>query len=164
MHSLSNLIQPGIFGIVNNRNIYIGYSRNLLKAIAEQLDCIKSGTSYLTADIDSCEVIIIETCTEHLKEKQAYWVDKYISDNYKVVNTSRLLRYRPRIRVDKEFRVLVELVSKSNKSRVVGVFKKVSQATEFVELLRKNNPIIPLYADNAETREYLKDSSNLQSH
>lgn len=160
--SLSDLIQPGIFGIIHNRNIYIGYSNNMLQAVSRQLTSIQDKVNvHFSSDtpINELQVVIIETLvdTPHLlKIRQTYWVDDYILQGYQVVNTNRLLRYHTRIRVDANYNVLVELVPRNKKSIIVGVFSKVSEAQAYSDFLNLSDPIIPLIADNDLTKQYLQ--------
>lgn len=164
--SLSDLIKPGIFGIIDNRNIFIGYSSNMLQAVSRQLTSIQDKVHpnfSPDTDMSGLQVIIIETLvdTPHLlKVRQTYWVDDYILQGYQVLNTNRLLRYRTRIRIDSQYNVLVELVSKNKKSTIVGVFSKVSEAQAYSNYLNTFDPIVPLIASNDLTSKYLKDNTN----
>lgn len=157
--SLSTLIQPGIYGIINNRNIFVGYSKNLLKSVSEQLSLIQNNEhSYITAPIDQLQIVYIETSSDILKIKQTYWADYYKAQGYQVLNDKRLLRYRIRTRVDNNFQVLVELVSKRNTPRIVGVFAKVSEAEAYCKFLELNDPIVPIVCTNDLTSKYLKEN------
>lgn len=160
--SLPDLIKPGIFGIIDNRNIYIGYSKNMLKGISEQLSLIQDGAhSYYGGPIGGLQIVIIETLvdTPHLlKIRQTYWVDNYILQGYQVLNNKRLLRYHTRIRIDQQYQVLVELVSKNKNAIVVGVFNKVKEAEAYCSFLNLSNPIVPIVANNDLTLKYLKDN------
>src|SRR5271166_4406623 len=159
--SLSDLIQPGIFGILDNRNIFIGYSSNMLQAVSRQLTMIQEqvhpsfSPDIATGDL---QVVIIETTHNNLKAKQTYWVEQYKSEGYTVLNTNRLLKYYTRIRVDQNYNVLVELVPKNKKSIIVGVFPKVSEAQAYSDYLNTFDPIVPLIASNDLTSEYLQAS------
>jgi hypothetical protein len=159
--SLSDLIGSGIFAIIDNRNIFIGYSSNMLQAVSLQLESIKEGShSYISSPISDIQVALIETTSTDLKARQTYWCDHYTKEGYTVLNTKRLLRYRTRIRIDHNYNVLVELVSKNKQSQIVGVFAKVSEAKAFVTFLESNSPIVPITASNQLTRKYLEDNGN----
>lgn len=164
--SLSDLIKPGIFGIIHNRNIFVGYSSNILQSVSRQLTSIQDKVhTHFSPDtrVDQLQVVIIETLvdTPHLlKVRQTYWVDDYLLQGYTVVNTSRLLRYRTRIRIDSDYNVLVELVPKNKKSIIVGVFPKVSEAQAYCDFLNLSDPIVPITATNDLTVNYLKDNGN----
>jgi hypothetical protein len=149
-NKLVDLLQPGIFGIINNRNksIYIGYGVNMLQAVSLQLSLVQNKASTYfphTTKPSSLQVFIIETISpgedsDSLKLSQTQWADKYTSDGYKVLNTARLLRYNVRIRVDKNYNVLVELVSSNGRKRkVAGTFKSIIDAEEYANLLKSSN-------------------------
>ena len=81
--SLSDLIQPGIFGIIHNRNIYIGYSNNLLQSVSRQLTSIQERVhTHINADIKDVQLVIIETTTSNLKLRQTYWCDYYKAQGF----------------------------------------------------------------------------------
>jgi hypothetical protein len=157
-NSIVDLIQPGIYGIINNRNVFIGYSNNILQSVSSQLAMIQSGThTYIKDPIDQLQIVIIETNPISLKISQTYWADYYKTQGYQVLNNKRLLRYKIRTRVDNNFQVIVELVSKRNNAKVVGVFAKVSEAEAYCKLLQQNDPIVPIVCTNDLTSKYLKE-------
>lgn len=161
-NKLSLLLDSGIFGICNNRNktIYIGYGKNMLKSVSDQLALVKDNLHPIKGS--SIDVFIIESCDpKWLKIRQTYWVDDYILKGYTVVNTKRLLRYRTRIRVDYNYNVLVELVSKNKRSQIVGVFSKVREAEDYCKFLNLHDPIMPIIALNDLTSRYLESMKNL---
>lgn len=154
---LIQLLRPGVFCIFEDQNVYIGYSKNMLKALVEQLSLIQDSChSYISGPIDKLQIVSIETDPKNLKISQTYWADYYKAQGYQVLNSKRLLRYKTRIRVDNNFQVLVELVTKEYKSIICGVFAKVSEAEAYSKILESNNPIIPLIANNDLTLKYLE--------
>lgn len=171
IQTFSDLIQPGVYGIINNRNIsssaipgdpikiFIGYSKNMLKAITEQVCLIESNChTYIKDPIDELQIVIIETNSNNLKISQTYWCDYYKAQGYQVLNDKRLLRYRTRIRVDNNFNILVELVNKESIPKIMGVFAKVSEAEAYCEFLNSNSPIVPIVSNSDLTLKYLKDN------
>jgi hypothetical protein len=156
--SLSNLIQPGLYSITDkNRNIFVGYSTNILQSVSRQLTMIKDNIHPL----QSCEEVqVIEFTDKYLKEKQTYYVEQFKAQGYQVVNTNRLLKYHTRIRIDKNYQVLVEVVPKNKKSIIVGVFSNVLEAQHYCNYLNTFDPIVPLIASNDLTLKYMKDNRN----
>jgi hypothetical protein len=147
-NKLVPLLESGIYGICNNRNksIYIGYSNNMLKAVSLQLEMIQKQVHPSfphTTKVKNLQVSIIETCKGNLKLRQSYWVKQYTLQGYTVINTHRVLKLRSRIRVDKDYNVLVELVGANNKSRVVGTFVRVQDAETYCRVLEQMNFQLP---------------------
>jgi hypothetical protein len=144
-NKLEHLLQPGIYGILNNRNksIYIGYGVNMLQSVSRQLDMIQSKThSHFphTTKVSSLQVFIIETCPndlECLKLCQTTWADTYLAKGYKVLNTARLLRYKVKIKVDQDYNILVCLVSSNKKYKVINTFKHMQDAIAYSKLLEQ---------------------------
>lgn len=157
------LLESGIFGIVNNRNksIYIGYSLSMLESINRNLSQIRDQVHTCvphTTKVGNLQVLIIETCTkDQLKLKQSYWISEYRNKGYKIYNTRKPLTYRTRIVIDEDYKVLVQLVNLSKDSFVIGVFNKVQEAVDFTNEVKKNIPIIPIYATNELTVKYLEE-------
>ena len=160
---LEILLESGIFGIVNNRNksIYIGYSHSMLESINRNLSQIKDQVHTCiphTSKVNNLQVLIIETCTkDQLKLKQSYWISEYRNKGYKIYNTRKPLTYRTRIVIDEDYKVLVQLVNLSKDSFVIGVFNKVQEAVDFTNEVKKTTPIVPIYATNDLTKQYLID-------
>lgn len=118
--------------------------------------CIPSNSK-----VKNLQLIVIETCSEDLlRVRHGYWIEHYRNTGYTVYNKKDGLKYKVRIVVDKEFNVLVQLVSKRYDYTTIGVFNKVQEAQEFVDKVKLNNPIIPIYADNEQTKLYLSQSVN----
>lgn len=155
--NLVDLNQPGVFALVHVRTkrMYLSYSNNMLTAVGDHLSKAKAGThtnNNLNKQYSNLRLYIIEVCDSNtVRSQYAYWYKK-LQPGYNLVPAPQ---YRTRIDVDKEYRILVKLVSRSYSAIVLGVFSKMSEAIEFRKLVDSQVHIVPIYCTNELTRTYV---------
>lgn len=158
--SYSNLLslnQPGVFALVHVRtkSMYLSYSNNILTAVGHHLSKASTSThdnSFLNKHYSNLRLYIIELCDSNIvKEQYAYWYHKL----QPLYNKVPPVQYKVRIEVDHLYRILVKLVTRSNKHLVIGVFDKMEDAKVFRDLVLVQEHIRPVYACNELTKNYI---------
>lgn len=156
--NLVTLNQSGVFALVHVRtkSMYLSYSNNILTAVGQHLAKASTGThdnSFLNKHYSNLRLYIVELCDSNIvKEQYAYWYHKL----QPLYNKVPPVQYRVRIEVDHLYRILVKLVTNSNKHLVIGVFDKMSDAKKFKAHVLEQEYIRVIYASNELTRKYIE--------
>lgn len=165
---LGELLQlniPGVFALINpvDKKIYIGVGVSMLKAVIRLLDDLTTNKAYseIGADLRHLQFTVLENCDRSLTRhglgiKLAWWVQKYEQEGYGLYSSNKGSRLRVNTFLDASGHVNVEIVSGGNKRVIVGVFKRVKEADQFVEENYKGNVKKIVYADNWLTNKLLK--------
>jgi hypothetical protein len=145
--------RSGVFLAINARDsqVYISHSNNMLNAMTKLLERFKIG--------DGWEYQILETFSGSTRNRMLI-VQKYIeiyNKSFSVLNKKIPLKYTPGVQVinGPPFRVEVFLRSRNNRKMVVGVFKKMKDAIEFLDKHYSVEVTKIVHATNELTREYL---------
>lgn len=173
--SLLETPRSGIVAIYNRKKhkAQLVIAKNLASHLATIATEIRDGiypNREIMEDRNNLEMIVLETLNgsspeedyETLKLHMHYWY-MYCNDLGMSFYSKRLyVMYKARTRVDIDLKgtmkVFVDLVSRNNKSFVVGVFDKMDEAKEFVKTYFKEDEYIyPVYANNHHTKEYLEE-------
>lgn len=138
---LPDLAVSGVFSIEWGSLVYIGFSKNVLKAFAEHMDSIKRGmNSHIkTSDFSLLQFKLLETVegTRNIKLSYNKWCSEYRNNGYILCRKYTPLKYKVRIRIDNNmdfgYIIVVELINRRNEAIVVGVFNKNEYAEEFIK-------------------------------
>lgn len=151
-----------VFLIVNKQEklFYINYTENIASALA-RFYADWSGKSAATAL--ELEVLSVTTDIETLKLHTEYWKDRYRNIGYSdlIVANRKTLQYEVRILVAPDLSsVNVELVTARGQRKIVGKFKTLADAKEFIMIYygEDNGYRLPVYAVNSLTKEFMLDS------
>jgi hypothetical protein len=137
--------------------VYVNYSMNLVGAIPRLWDeCSRLD------DALQLRVLSVSTDIETLKLHTEYWRDWYLARGFTdlLPRGRKALQYEVRCVVDEDYDwVDIVLVSARGDKKVVGKFRTMGEATEFVEMYYAgDNPYhLPVYAANSRTREFLQE-------
>lgn len=151
-----------VFLIVNKQEklVYINYTQNIANALARFYNEWngKSGAEAL-----ELEILSVTTDIETLKLHVEYWKDKYRNMGYSdlMVIKRKTLQYDVRTLVAPDLSgVNVELISARGDRKVVGKFKTLTEAKEFIMLYygEDNSYRLPVYAVNSLTKEFMTDN------
>jgi hypothetical protein len=146
---IKNLPQNAVFGVISDfrREFYISHTSNLRTRIGLIIDDIEL--------YEDSRLVVFLDGVEDRKYKQMfaqYYVDKFISDGYKNVSRNRCsyINYRVKVQYSSLFNsALVLLVNKRNDKIIVGSFKTVEEANEYVtEYYKEGTLVQPIYATN----------------
>jgi hypothetical protein len=156
-----NLPSSCVFLIINKEQklVYINYTENIASALARfYADWAgKPGAEALELDILS-----VTTDIETLKLHTEYWKDHYRNNGYgNLISIGRkTLQYEVRALVAADLScVNVELVTARGQRKVVGKFKTLAQANDFIMTYyaEDNRYRLPIYAVNSLTKEFMLD-------
>lgn len=79
---------------------------------------------------------------------------KYVELGYDILNKRSYINYYTRIQYDRSFHTVnVVLYNKRRDKKIVGVFKNINEAREFVSQYYKQEVLFPVYSTNKCTRE-----------
>jgi len=155
-----------IYALINpkDRKIFISYSRNLLFSIGRNIDQINDDNHVCSRDKDLIELLIIETVKQEkdLRLRYRFWEEYFKQNGYSFYRNIKTINYRTRIEIikrakDKKSLLAVKLISNNSRSmEVVGLFEKMEDAEAFKEKHYKGTILKVVYADNEDTKEYLK--------
>lgn len=79
---------------------------------------------------------------------------QYCKFGYEVINKRNYIKYSVSIQYSKKLdAAIVVLYNKRRDKKIVGVFKNINAAREFVDQYYKQDVILPVYATNKATKE-----------
>lgn len=154
----------GMWALISNsaKKIYISYNSDMLLAIAQHIKLLNRREHPIKAMLKnkkSLKLIILDTAKldEHTAKLHLnYWIDKYKKMGYKSYRNP-LLTYKVTYDVMGD-KLVVQLVTSRSRKIVVGVFRDLFKAYEFIETYYEGKDVIfPVYANNKLTREYMKE-------
>lgn len=146
---IKRLPQNAVFGVISDsrREFYISHTSNLRTRIGLIIDDIEIH--------EDSRLVVFADGIEDKKYKQMfaqYYVDKFILDGYKNVSRNKCsyINYKVRVQYSDLFNeAWVVLVNKRNDKLVVGRFKTVDEANEYVELYYPVGTLVqPIYSTN----------------
>lgn len=154
LRQVNSLPLDAVFGLISesSKECYISHTVNLKARIGQILadneDILKDDTKlvvFCTGFSDS----------EYKRIYCQYYLDKYIANGYTSISpTDNYINYKVRIQYSEALKeVFVLLVNKRKDKKIVGVFKQMDEAQEFVSRYYADGSVIqPIYAVNDETR------------
>lgn len=146
---IKRLPQDAVFGVISDsrREFYISHTSNLRTRIGLIIDDIEM--------YEDSRLVVFVDGIEDKKYKQMfaqYYVDKYVADGYKNVSRNKCsyINYKVRVQYAELFNeVWVVLVNKRNDKLVVGRFKTVDEANEYVRVYYPVGELVqPIYSTN----------------
>lgn len=163
LFQLADLNRPGLYALTNvlDKKVYIGYGKSMLKSVTRLLDDLKTNKnlSKLAGDSNSLVFSVIETCLDqnsmaYLRLRMGVHRSQYKDNGYSFYNSDKGLRLRVNSYLDLDGYIYVEVVSQSNKRIVVGVFKRVADADNFIKRHYQGTIGTIVYSDNRLTERY----------
>ena len=163
---LYKMPESGVIAFRNNemKIIYITQSKNIKPLISKILVEIKNKIfkhRELVKSGENTEILFLQDCkdAETRKLHIQYWIDYFENQGFTVLKDKSPLEYRVRVRLGSRYeQIFVELLNKRREIKVVGVFKSIIEAEDFVEKCYKINKYkLPVYSFNNLTKEYLKE-------
>ncbi len=155
LRAIQDLPEDAVFALISDssKECYISHTTNLKSRI---------GLILTDSDIlrDDTKLIILKTGLNDNKYKRIYcqyYLDKHLALGYKNIGESHsYINYKVKVQFsDLLSEALVVLINKRKDKEVVGVFKTIIEAEEFVSMYYSGDMILPVYANNRRTREWL---------
>jgi hypothetical protein len=164
LKSLISLPDSGVAAFVNHddRKVFLFHSTCLVEAVARYVKGMKQGLSgsvQLQKDRNKLTFELLEAQDNPLAlpVRIRYWRDLYVAKGYALYRPVNGVRYRLEIEYDRNANVLVTAVNTRNTPYVIGVFRNLGLAHQWVNNTFKDRSyIIPQYANNALTKTYLE--------
>lgn len=168
LSNLPDLAVSGVYSIEWNSLVYVGFSKNVLKAFAGHMEDIKQGRhNYIKcSDLGGLRYNLLETVegTENIKLSYNKWCSEYRNTGWTLYRKYTPLKYKVRTRisadnkveqsVDFGYLVVVELVNRRNETTVVGVFNKNEYAEEFIKKYYSGEINKVVISQNECTKKY----------
>jgi hypothetical protein len=164
LKSLISLPDSGVAAFVNHddRKVFLFHSTCLVEAVARYVKGIKQGlvsSVELQKDRNKLTFELLESQDNPLAlpVRIRYWRDLYVDKGYTLYRPVNGVRYRLEIEYDRNANVLVTAVNTRHTAYVIGVFRNLGLAHQWVNNTFKDRSyIIPQYANNALTKTYLE--------
>ena len=160
---LLSLPKMGVVALINeqDRLIYVTHSSCIIQTIGRLLRQLKDNTHSclnLIIDRDKLKFVVLEEIknSNALSVRTRYWLDSYLARGYAAYSKINAVKYHLRIEYDVLNNVLVKAVNTRNRSFVIGVFRNLGLANQWINNTYKDKEyIIPQYANNTLTKTYL---------
>ena len=155
LSTLTSIPNNAIIAFINDfsKKVYILQGSKVRTLLMQNLTQIEDGEHNHLDSLDNYRLEVIETCYDrtHRLLHTEYWYNQYEKIGYEVMARRCLLKYRYRIVLNKQGLVVVSAVSRRNDQIIVGVFRKLKEAEEFV--LYADGQLV--YANTELTRQCL---------
>ena len=171
---LLSLPKTGVIALINeqDRMIHISHSTCVVESLGKLLRQLQDGTHNsvkMIADRDKLRFIMLEVVQnpDALGVRTRYWCDSYSNKGYGLYTKVNVVKYKLRVEYDELGKVIVKAVNTGNKGYVIGVFRNLGLANQWINNTFKDKEyIIPQYANNELTKAYLEkyDIQRLGSH
>lgn len=156
--ALKSLPNSCVFGLISDSKMkcFISHSNNLQSRIGAIIESFpKDGRLVIFDTLDSLEYKLL--FCERYKLKM-------LGDGYSIINSRQYINYRIRLQYNKmNTRVMAVLYNARYDKKIVGVFKTMVEAQEFIALYYKEKILVPVYAINSLTREYINKEAKVES-
>lgn len=157
---LAGLPRACVYSVVDieTNRFYVNYSVNMVGALSRLWeDVSRVGSPGNTLEFT---VLTVSTDIETLKLHTEYWRDVMVGRGMTELlpRGRKTLQYEVRCVVDEDYDwVDIVLVSARGDKKIVGKFRTMGEAAEFVEMYYGgDNPYrLPVYAINSRTSEYV---------
>lgn len=163
------LPRSGIFKFVNEEKklVYISYSKNLITSLSRNIKEIQDKVHVykpLNEDFEDWKFDIIETLNYHdtildISCKINLYIEEYKQLGYNVRTHQNIQKLKFRVDIGQDYKVYCKLISRGRTEYVVGVFKDMEDAKEFIEMYRNIKNIVPIYSTNQLTKDYFGPQS-----
>jgi hypothetical protein len=161
---LLQLPKMAVIALINDQDkvVHITHSSCVVESLGKLIRQLKDKTHNnlnLIIDREKLRFVVLEEIQniDALGVKTRYWVDQYVAKGYGLYGKINAVKYRLRVEYDDYARVIVKAVNTRNKGYVIGVFRNLGLANQWIENTFKDKEyIIPQYANNELTKSYLK--------
>lgn len=163
LRQLKTLPLDAVFGLINEstKQAYISHTVNLRTRMGDLIDVFDLE--------DEVRFIVFLEGVQDLRYKLLYaqqFIDQYKQDGYEILGLGRdYINSKVRIRFSKDLRrALVVIVNSRKASEIVGIFKTVHEARDFVsQYYKKGDMVRPVYSVSREMKEYINCSGTSKS-
>ena len=162
-----NLPTSCVYLIENKQEklVYINYTENIAGALARFYNEYRVKFAETALDF---QILSVTTDIETLKLHSEYWKDRYRNIGYSdlIEQSRKTLQYDVRTLVASDLSgVNVELVTARGQRKVVGKFKTLTEASNFIQIYyaEDNKYRLPVYAINSLTKEFIFESGKTNS-
>ena len=153
MNNLLDLSKPGLVALEDHakKQVWIFYSADILGYLSRLLANNKKFSGY---SINILEPWFDRKLSQvHLR----YYYDSYEEMGFVILNKNpRLLLYSIRVEIIDKSTLGVYLFNRWHSRELVGVFSNMQEAKPFLDLYEQMKYILPMYAINKRTREYIE--------
>lgn len=161
---LLKLPQRAVIALINDQDrcVYVTHSSCVVESLGKLIRQLQDKTHNclnLIIDRDKLRFEVLEVVQnpDALGVRTRYWVDQYVAKGYGLYSKPNAVKYRLRVEYDDYARVIVKAVNTRNKGYVIGVFRNLGLANQWIENTFKDKEyIIPQYANNELTKSYLE--------
>jgi len=164
LHTLLALPQRAVIALINDQDklVYITHSSCVVDSLGKLVRQLQNKTHNclnLIIDREKLRFEVLEGVQnpDALGVRTRYWVDQYVAKGYAPYSKINAVKYRLRVEYDDYSRVIVKAVNTRNKAYVIGVFRNLGLANQWIQNTYKEKEyIIPQYAKNELTKSYLE--------
>lgn len=161
---LLQLPKTAVIALINDQDkcVYVTHSSCVVESLGKLIRQLQDKTHNcirLVSDREKLRFEILEVVQniDALGVRTRYWIDQYVAKGYTPYNKPNVVKYRLRVEYDDYARVIVKAVNTGNKGYVIGVFRNLGLANQWIENTFKDKEyIIPQYAKNELTKAYLE--------
>lgn len=161
---LLSLPKMGVFALINDQDrvVFITHSSCIVESLGKLIRQLKERThncANLIIDRDKLRLVVLEEIqnSSALSVRTRYWIDQYVAKGYGLYSKINAVKYRLRVEYDELGNVIVKAVNTRNKGYVIGVFRNLGLANQWINNTYKSKEyIIPQYAKNELTKSYLE--------
>lgn len=161
--TLLSLPKMAVIGLINDQDrvVFITHSSCVVESLGKLIRQLKDKTHTsmnMIIDRDKLRFVVLEGVqnTDALSVRTRYWIDQYVAKGYGLYSKINAVKYRLRVEYDDLGHVLVKAVNTRNKGYVIGVFRNLGLANQWINNTYKSKEyIIPQYAKNELTKSYL---------
>ena len=161
---LSNLPKTAVYGLINEKDkaIYLTHCRDVIVSLNRIMEGLRNGSNEtgLLEDYrnNKLDIVILNTESDKLRQLQLieWYKDEYRNKGYKLYNNHVYIRYTVTTEINGKF-VYVVLKNGAKSKTIVGVFKSIWEAKEFINGSYPSKIYFPIYASNDLTKKYLAE-------
>lgn len=159
---LLSLPKMGVIALLNDQDrcIYVTHSSCIVESLGKLLRQLQDKThncANLIIDREKLRFVVLEVIQnpDALSVRTRYWADEYVAKGYGLYSKINAVKYRLRVEYDELGNVVVKAVNTRNRGYVIGVFRNLGLANQWINNTYKSKEyIIPQYATNELTKAY----------
>jgi len=159
---LLSLPKMGVIALLNDQDrcIYVTHSSCIVESLGKLLRQLQDKThncANLIIDREKLRLVVLEVIQnpDALGVRTRYWADEYVAKGYGLYSKINAVKYRLRVEYDELGNVMVKAVNTRNRGYVIGVFRNLGLANQWINNTYKSKEyIIPQYATNELTKAY----------
>lgn len=160
LDELLSLPKSGVVILKKGGTILVSYTTSMGAELQELYGMFR-GQSDITIEIVSAGADL-ETLKLHTEYYRKFYHSRLC---YRPLTaySRKAIEYKVRSIPSPDFKYInVELVTARGDSKIVGKFKNIKDAKEFMETCYSNNPFcLPVYALNSDTKEFLAEQKKM---